>query len=47
MVCGGSGEFVSWLTIATAYRNREYGEWLADNADVVDQILVRPAFALA
>lgn len=47
MVCGGSGEFVSWLTIATAYRNAEYEEFIEEESEYLDQMLVRPAIALS
>lgn len=46
MVCGGSGEFLSWLTIATAYRDAEYAEFIEQEGDDVDQMLVRPAIPL-
>ncbi|WP_155368736.1 hypothetical protein [Catellatospora vulcania] len=46
MVCGGSGEFVSWLTVATAYRDAEYAQFVQDEAEYLDQMLVRPAIPL-
>jgi hypothetical protein len=46
MVCGGSGEFVSWLTVATAYRDADYAQFVQDEAEDLDQMLVRPAIAL-
>lgn len=27
--CGGSGFFVGWLTLATAYRDEDFGAWLS------------------
>ncbi|KAA2266554.1 hypothetical protein F0L68_02115 [Solihabitans fulvus] len=45
-VHGGGGEFVSWLTVATAFRDTEYAEWLRDTDDV-DHLHVRPAIPLA
>ncbi|MBV1855850.1 formylglycine-generating enzyme family protein [Catellatospora tritici] len=46
MVCGGSGDFVSWLTIATAYRDADYAQFVQDEAEDVDQMLVRPVIPL-
>ncbi|HTJ39240.1 MAG TPA: hypothetical protein VL738_38940 [Dactylosporangium sp.] len=46
MVCGGAGEFVSWLTIATAYRNAEYAEFIQQESEYLDQMLIRPAIPL-
>jgi hypothetical protein len=43
MLCGANGEFVSWLTLATAYRDTAYAAWLVEEAEYVDQMLVRPA----
>jgi hypothetical protein len=40
-------EFVSWLTIATAYRDADYAEFVQQEADHIDQMLVRPAIPLA
>jgi hypothetical protein len=45
MVCGGSGEFVEWLTIATAYRDADYVEFMREHGDNLP-MLVRPAIAL-
>lgn len=47
MVCGGHGEFVSWLTIATAFRDTDYAAWRQQDADLVGQMFVRPAIPLA
>lgn len=46
MVCGGSGDFVSWLTIATAYRDADYADFVQQEAAYIDQMLVRPAIPL-
>ena len=46
MVCGGSGEFVSWLSIATAYRDADYAEFVQQEGADLDQMLVRPAIPL-
>lgn len=36
--CGGSGFFLGWLTLATAYRDKDFGQWLAsDHVNDVDQ----------
>ena len=45
MVCGGSGEFVEWFTIATAYRDVDYVQLMHELGDDVP-MLVRPAIAL-
>jgi hypothetical protein len=47
MVCGGSGEFVSWLTVATAYRDADYAQFIQDEGADLDQMLVRPAIPLS
>jgi hypothetical protein len=44
--CGGDGFFVGWTTIATAYRNTEFGEWLNSDDGYVDELLVRPVIDL-
>jgi hypothetical protein len=44
--CGGDGFFVGWVTIATAYRNIEFGEWLNSDDGYVDELLVRPVIDL-
>lgn len=46
MVCGGAGFFLGWLTLATAYRDREHAVRLADNAADVGMMLVRPVIDL-
>jgi hypothetical protein len=43
---GGSGFFLGWLTLATAYRDRDYVTWVAENPDEIDQLLVRPVIPL-
>ncbi|MFC7550515.1 hypothetical protein [Plantactinospora sp. GCM10030261] len=45
--CGGSGFFLSWLTLATAYRDKEFGQWLASDDGYADQILTRPVIELS
>lgn len=44
--CGGDGFFIGWVTIATAYRNVEFGEWLSSDDGYVDELLVRPVIDL-
>ncbi|WP_089156284.1 hypothetical protein [Micromonospora sp. NBS 11-29] len=44
--CGGSGFFLGWLTLATAYRDRDFGEWLASADGYADEILTRPVIEL-
>ncbi|WP_212842865.1 hypothetical protein [Catellatospora sp. IY07-71] len=46
MVCGGSGGFVSWLTLATAYRDADYARFVQDEAEDLDQMLIRPAIVV-
>ncbi|MBG6105562.1 hypothetical protein IW249_005976 [Micromonospora vinacea] len=29
--CGGSGFFLGWLALATAYRDKDFGQWLASD----------------
>jgi hypothetical protein len=41
-----TGFFVGWATIATAYRNTEFGEWLNSDDGYVDELLVRPVIDL-
>jgi formylglycine-generating enzyme required for sulfatase activity len=36
MVCGGSGEFVEWLTIATAYRDVDYVKFMQEEGGPAD-----------
>ena len=47
VLCGGAVGFVAWFTLATAYRNAEYAAWLVEEAEYVEQMLVRPAIELA
>jgi hypothetical protein len=55
VVCGGdggeithhgAGEFLGWVTLATAYRNLAFGEWLNSEDGFVDDLLVRPILDL-
>ncbi|WP_127507656.1 hypothetical protein [Actinoplanes solisilvae] len=45
LVCGGAGSYLSWLTIATAYRDTHYAAAVA-NDDSFDTMRVRPAIPL-
>jgi hypothetical protein len=44
--CGGSGFFLGWLTLATAYRDKDFGDWFASNDGYADEILTRPVIDL-
>ena len=44
--CGGSGFFLGWLTLATAYRDDDFGRWLASDDGYADEVLTRPAVEL-
>ena len=40
--CGGSGFFLGWLTLATAYRDKDFGAWLNSEDGYIDELLIRP-----
>jgi hypothetical protein len=42
----GSGFFLSWLTLATAFRDAEYAAWANEHIDELEQILIRPAIVV-
>jgi hypothetical protein len=49
VICGGDGGgmvhyefFLGWLTLATSFRDAHYAQWIADNAEDVDQMYIRP-----
>ncbi|MGW5558117.1 hypothetical protein ACWER9_12930 [Micromonospora sp. NPDC003944] len=44
--CGGSGFFLGWLALATAYRDKDFGLWLASDDGYVDEMLTRPVIEL-
>lgn len=44
---GGTDFFLGWLTLATAYRDMEFGAWLNSGDGYVDEILVRPVIDVA
>ncbi|MEU8007282.1 hypothetical protein AB0B66_39490 [Catellatospora sp. NPDC049111] len=45
-ICGGAGDFFSWTTLATAYRNPEFGEQMNADRAYVDEVLLRPVVDL-
>ncbi|WP_232662765.1 hypothetical protein [Pseudonocardia sp. TRM90224] len=45
-ICGGSGHFMSWLGIATSFREPDYGIWLDENEEYVEEQYVRAAIPL-
>ncbi|WP_328653467.1 hypothetical protein OG598_06250 [Micromonospora sp. NBC_00330] len=45
--CGGSGFFLGWLTLATAYRDQDFGQWLASDDGYAEEILTRPVLELS
>ncbi len=40
--CGGSGFFLGWLTLATAYRDKDFGAWLVSDDRYISELLIRP-----
>ncbi|MFF5081713.1 hypothetical protein ACFY36_32080 [Actinoplanes sp. NPDC000266] len=46
MVCGGAGAFVSWLTLATSYRDPHHCAAVRDNTYGLDEMLIRPVIPL-
>lgn len=40
--CGGTGFFPGWLTLATAYRDKDFGAWLNSADGYIDELLIRP-----
>ncbi|WP_410816713.1 hypothetical protein [Micromonospora sp. 050-3] len=45
--CGGSGFFLGWLALATAYRDEDFGQWLASDDGYAEEILTRPVLELS
>jgi hypothetical protein len=41
-ICGGSGWFLGWLTLATAYRDKAFGAWLNSGHGYIDELHIRP-----
>lgn len=41
-ICGGSGFFLGWLTLATAYRDKDFGAWLSSDDRYIADLLIRP-----
>jgi hypothetical protein len=46
-ICGGAGFLLGWITIATAFRDVAFGEWLNSEAGYVDELFVRPVIDLS
>ncbi|XVU21002.1 SUMF1/EgtB/PvdO family nonheme iron enzyme [Actinoplanes sp. CA-054009] len=46
MVCGGAGAFVSWLALATSYRDPNHCAAVRDNTYGPDEMLIRPVIPL-
>jgi hypothetical protein len=44
--CGGSGFFVGWLTLATAYRDADFGAWLNSPDGYIDELFIRPVIEI-
>jgi hypothetical protein len=42
MVCGGSGFFLGWLTLATAYRDKSFSAWLSSKDGFIGELRIRP-----
>ncbi|MFC5926495.1 hypothetical protein [Micromonospora vulcania] len=45
--CGGDGFFLGWLTLATAYRDKDFGRWLASDDWYSEVVLTRPVISLS
>ncbi|WP_218022348.1 formylglycine-generating enzyme family protein [Nocardia amamiensis] len=45
--CGGSGFFLGWLTLATAYRDKDFGAWLESDNRYITELLIRPVAEMA
>jgi hypothetical protein len=45
--CGGSGFFLGWLTLATAYRDKDFGAWLNSENGYIGELLIRPVIDLS
>ena len=46
-MCGGSGFFLGWLTLATAYRDESFGAWLNSEESSFRELRIRPVADLA
>jgi hypothetical protein len=46
MICGGAGWFLSWLTLATAYRDTDLTEYLREHDGQDAALYLRPAITL-
>jgi hypothetical protein len=38
---------LGWLTLATAYRDTDFGEWFASDDGYADEVLTRPVISLS
>ncbi|MBF6466493.1 hypothetical protein IU427_15080 [Nocardia beijingensis] len=45
--CGGSGFFLGWLTLATAYRDKDFGAWLNSDDRYITELRIRPVAEVA
>ncbi len=45
--CGGIGYFIGWLTLATAFRDNDFGKWLNSPNGYVDSVLIRPVVEIS
>ncbi|MGW1062134.1 hypothetical protein [Micromonospora rubida] len=43
---GGGGFFLGWLTLATAYRREQFGQWRASDDGYADALLTWPVVEL-
>jgi hypothetical protein len=46
-VCGGSGFFLGWLTLATAYRDKQFGARLNSRSGSMRELLIRPVIDMS
>jgi hypothetical protein len=46
MIHGQEGHFLAWLPLATAFRDRNYANWVAENAEDIDQMYLRAVIEL-
>ncbi|MQY31320.1 hypothetical protein [Nocardia aurantia] len=45
--CGGTGFFLGWLTLATSFRDKEFGAWLDSGDGYTAEMLIRPVVETA
>jgi hypothetical protein len=46
-VCGGSGFFLGWLTLATAYRDKQFGARPNSRSGSMRELLIRPVIDMS